>query len=182
MRSFSYPVLGTVAATAIFIALIFRVTFKIREGESLSLSFLLLCVVSIISMQGSPKIPQTFVSSSVIMIALLFALMSYTVYSASTTSKLSIQLQEIFTPEDLLYDTNLEIGFTPNLENMLRKSKDPILKEVYKRGMADKTDLVMNVDEGIQKALESSYAIFGDQKIFRRAIKRMDKEDICSVS
>lgn len=116
------------------------------------------------------------------MIALLFALMSYTVYSASTTSKLSIQLQEIFTPEDLLYDTDLEVGFTPDLEAMLKKSRDPILKEVYKRGMADKGDLVMNAKDGIQKALVSNYAIFGDQRIFRRAIKKLPEKDICNVN
>lgn len=182
LRSFSYPTLGVTAVTAIFLAIIFKVTFKIRESESLSLSFLLVCIASIITLQGTPKIPHTFMSATVIMIGLLYALMSYSVYSASTTSKLSIQRQEIFTPEDLLYDTNLDVGFTPNLEGMLRKSNNPILKEVFKRGMADKDDLVMNADEGIQKALDSSYAIFGDQRIFRRVIKKLPRKDICNVS
>lgn len=182
LRSFSYPVLGTLAATSVFIAFVFKVTFKIREKETLSLSYLLVCVVSIISMQGSPQAPQKFITSSVITIALLFALMSYNVYSASTTSKLSIQLEEIFTPEDLLYDTNLEIGFTPDLEDMLKKSLNPVLREVYKRGMADKEDLVMDASEGIQKALVSSYAILGDQRIFRRAIKKLPRHVICDVS
>lgn len=81
-----------------------------------------------------------------------------------------------------MYDTSLEVGFTPDLEGMLRKSRDPILKEVYKRVMADKKDLVMNVEEGIQKALDSSYAIFGDQRIFRRAITKLPRTDICNVS
>lgn len=115
------------------------------------------------------------------MIALLFSLVSYNVYSASTTSKLSIQLQEIFTPEDLLYDTNLNVGFTPVDEEMLRKSDDSVLKEVYKRGMSDKRDLVTTPDKGLQKALGTNYAIFGDQRIFRRAIRKLSRKDICNV-
>lgn len=182
LRSFSYPVLFTLAGMAVFIAITLKVTFKLGERENIVISDLFVCLVSIFSLQGSSKIPQTFISATTVMIALLFSLVSYNVYSASTTSKLSIQLQEIFTPEDLLYDTNLDVGFTPSDESMLRKSDDPVLKEVYKRGMSDKSDLVMKPDEGLRKALRTNYAIFGDQRIFRRAARKLPRKDICNVS
>lgn len=182
LRSFSYPVLFTLAGMAIFVAFTLKITFKFGERDNISTSDLFVCLVSIFSLQGSSKIPKTFISSSAVMIALLFSLVSYNVYSASTTSKLSIQLQEIFTPEDLLYDTNLKVGFTPEAEEILRKSRDSVLKEVYKRGKSDEKDLVMQADEGLRKALVTNYAIFGDQRIFRRAIRKLPRKDICNVS
>lgn len=182
LRSFSYPVLFTLAAMTVFIGFTLKVTFKLGDAQNIPISDLFVCLISILSLQGSSKIPKRFITSSAIMIALLFSLVSYNVYSASTTSKLSIQLQEIFTPEDLLYDTNLDVGFTPDDEEMLRKSDDSILKEVYKRGMSDKSDLVMHADEGLRKALVTNYAIFGDQRIFRRAIRKLARKDICNVS
>jgi len=106
----------------------------------------------------------------------------FSAFAASATAKLSIQVQEIHSPADLLYDTNFRIGFTPKDEAMLKLSLDPILKEVYRRGMRNKNELVMGHDEGLQKALDNNYAIFGERRIFRRAIWSLPSDQVCSVS
>lgn len=180
LNSFSYPLLGTLACIAIFFAVIFKITLKYADHDDVTAPELFVWLASIFSMQGSPKLPKSFVTATVLITALLFSLMSFNVFSASTTSKLSIQIQEIFTPEDLLYDTSFDIGFTPKDEIMLSKSNDTILREVYRRAKRNK--LILEPDKAIERCLIYNYAIFGDQRIFRRAIMKLPREDICNVS
>lgn len=181
LQSFSYPLQLSLAGMAIIIAATLKIAFKFGERENISISDMFVCIVSIFGLQGSPKLPTTFIGSTILMIALLFSLLTFNVYSASITSKLSVQLIEISTPEELLYNTDLEVGFTPDIEDMLSQSDDPVLQEVYKRATADRSSFVMNMTQGIGKALTSQFAILGHEGKFRRAIKQLPGEDVCQV-
>ena len=135
-------------------------------------------------MQGSTQTPTSIISAFVIILALLFSVMSYNAYAASITSKLTIRLLEVHSPEDLLYDTDFKIGVIGNsiAEKILKKSDDPILIEINRRIEKSKGLVVNGIESGIAQAFESRYAIFGEQRQFRWAISRLQKINICKVS
>lgn len=180
--SFSYQVLATLAAMAILIGFTFRTTFTYSEGINIKFTDLFINTAAIFSIQSSPMTPRMFSPSAALLVSLFFSLIIHNVYLASATSKLTIQAIEIFTPEDLLYGSNFDVGFTPADEEMLRKSDDRVLIEIYKRAMTAKKDFVLKPDEGLRKALKTNYAIFGDRRVFRKAIKLLPHTDICKVS
>lgn len=135
-------------------------------------------------MQGSTQSPTNMMSASIIILALLFSVMTYNAYAASITSKLTIRLLEVHSPEDLLYDTDFKIGVIGNslAERILKMSDDPILIEINRRTKNKKGLIVDSVGSGIARTFESRYAVFGEQRQFRWAISRLQKINICKVS
>lgn len=83
---------------------------------------------------------------------------------------------------DLLYDTNFDVGYVadPNNKAYLQSTSDPNLRELYRR--SSKSKLVQNEKEGLARALNSKYAVFGEQRSFRRAIQHLQTKLLCDVS
>jgi len=183
LQAFSYSLLIALVCMALFFVVAIKVAFMLSQSEPFNAAEVVLWLGSIFGMKGSCFMPKQFISATLIVtLALLFSMVIFSAFAASATAKLSIQVQEIHSPADLLYDTNFRIGFTPKDEAMLKLSLDPILKEVYRRGMRNRNELVMGHDEGLQKALDNNYAIFGERRIFRRAIWSLPGDQVCSVS
>lgn len=136
------------------------------------------------SMQGSNYQPKTFISATVIILALLFSMVVFNAYITKLTSELAIQLQEIHSAEELFYDTDFSLGYVADSgdELYLKHSNDSFMKKIYEKASKGKNGIVQELRHGLMRALKSKkYAIFSQQKAARNTIEKMSVDEKCAV-
>ncbi|XP_039442988.1 uncharacterized protein LOC120423293 isoform X1 [Culex pipiens pallens] len=137
--------------------------------------------MGIFCMQGSTINPNCQSSATIVITALLFQLIVYNAYSASITSKLSIYLDEVTDLHGLLHATDFEVGFVRNRsdEAYLVANRDRDTSEILKRSMKNPTIKVEHYREGLHRAVETKFALFGRHGAVRGAIRNLAATDFC---
>ncbi|XP_039442989.1 glutamate receptor ionotropic, kainate glr-3-like isoform X2 [Culex pipiens pallens] len=140
--------------------------------------------MGIFCMQGSTINPNCQSSATIVITALLFQLIVYNAYSASITSKLSIYLDEVTDLHGLLHATDFEVGFVRNRsdEAYLVANRDRDTSEILKRSMKNPTIKVEHYREGLHRAVETKFALFGRHGAVRGAIRNLAATDFCELS
>lgn len=144
-------------------------------------------------------------SATIVITALLFQLIVYNAYSASITSKLSIYLDEVTDLHGLLHATDFEVGFVRNRSDeaylvvsfqkilhaetnkknnyeIFQANRDRDTSEILKRAMKNPTIKVEHYREGLHRAVEAKFALFGRHGAVRGAIRNLAATDFCEVS
>lgn len=166
-----------------FIVLLLKLSYHLTEEDDLSWSDCAMWCAGILFMQGSCCTPKSVPSLGVVIVGLLFGLIVFNAYSASITSTLSIQFQQINSLSDLLA-TDFSAGLIKNSTDdaFLNATNEKILVQLRKLTLKNEKNFVESEKEALLKCIKSRHAHFGSQTDVRRTIFTLQKVDRCKVS
>lgn len=183
MSPFSPLLLGMVILMCVFIVLLLKMSYILTEDDDLTWSECAMWCAGILFMQGSCCTPKSVPSLGVVIVGLLFGLIVFNAYSASITSTLSIQFQQINSLSDLL-TTDFSAGLIQgsNDDEFLNGTDDKVLQQLKKLTVKNRKNFVKSNKEGLEKCIKSRHAHFGSQTEMRRSIFTLPKSERCKVS